>query len=57
MTDKEIRERYEDSAEFRDAVKGLPQVLKQELIKGVSLLELGYRIGLTEGQRRREATA
>ncbi len=57
MTDKEMKERYEDTAEFKNAVTDLPQALKQELVKGVSLLEAGYRIGLVEGQRLKEATA
>ena len=57
MTDKEKKERYEYTAEFKNAVKELPQALKQELVKGVSLLEAGYRIGLVEGQRLKEATA
>ena len=49
MTDEELKARYQDSEEFRDAVKDLPIPLKWELVKGVSLLETGYRIGLAEG--------
>ncbi len=52
-----MKARYQDSEEFRDAVKGLPIPLKWELVKGVSLLETGYRIGLAEGRRLKEATA
>lgn len=55
MTDEEMKERYEDTAEFKNAMKELPQAIKLERVKGVSLLEIGYRIGLAEGQK--EATA
>ena len=51
MTDKACKERYMETEEHMRVFRGLPEAVKEDLIKNASILEVGYRIGLMEGRK------